>query len=192
MSKVFFTSDMHYGHANVIKYANRPFKNVDEMDQTMIVQWNAVVKPSDTVYVIGDVSFYKDVNRTIGIISALPGQKWLVFGNHDKNLRKEKRFLDLFVKAVDLLEIKVPDVDGHGGNQPITLCHYAMKVWNKSHFGSWQLYGHSHGSLPDDPRSLSFDVGVDCWNFTPVSYEQVKERMQKKTFKPIDHHDRRR
>jgi len=63
-----------------------------------------------------------------------------------------------------------------------------MRVWNKSHHGALNLYGHSHGSLPDDPHALAIDVGVDCHNFTPISFEQVKKIMSKKTFKPIDHH----
>jgi hypothetical protein len=63
-----------------------------------------------------------------------------------------------------------------------------MRTWNKSHRGSWHLYGHSHGTLPDDPHSMSFDVGVDCHNYRPLSFEQVKAVMSKKLFKPIDHH----
>jgi calcineurin-like phosphoesterase family protein len=63
-----------------------------------------------------------------------------------------------------------------------------MRVWNKSHHGAWHLYGHSHGTLPDDPNALSFDCGVDCHNYTPISFEQVEAIMAKKTFKPIDHH----
>ena len=73
----------------------------------------------------------------------------------------------------------------------IVLCHYAFRVWNKSHRGAWHLYGHSHGSLPDDPNSLSFDAGVDCHEFTPISYERVKEIMAEKRFLPVDHHGER-
>jgi calcineurin-like phosphoesterase family protein len=189
---IWFTSDMHYGHTNIIKYANRPFKHVDEMDQTMEDSWRACVRPADTVYVLGDCAFYKDQTKTIRLFSRLPGTKYLVWGNHDKHIRKNAEFRKLFVKTEDLLDIKVPDQTADGGERRIVLCHYAMRVWNKSHFGSYQLYGHSHGSLPDDPHSLSLDVGVDCWGFQPVTFEQVRERMARKTFKPIDHHDRDR
>lgn len=189
---IWFTSDMHYGHANVIKYANRPFKHVDEMDQAMEDNWRGMVQPSDTVYVLGDCSFYKDQDKTIRLFRRLPGQKFLVWGNHDKHIRKNPEFRKLFAKCEDLLDVKVPDPDAEGGERRIVLCHYAMRVWNKSHFGSYHLYGHSHGSLPDDPHALSLDVGVDCWDFQPVSYDVVKERMGRKVFKPVDHHDRRR
>jgi calcineurin-like phosphoesterase family protein len=63
-----------------------------------------------------------------------------------------------------------------------------MKVWNGSHKGDWQLYGHSHGTLPDDPNALSCDVGVDCWNYFPVSMEQLRAKMKTKNYKSIDHH----
>lgn len=192
MSNVWFTSDMHYGHTNIIKYANRPFKHVDEMDQAMEDNWRAVVKPGDTVYVLGDCAFYKDQSKTIRLFQRLPGQKHLVWGNHDKHLRKNPDFVKLFGKVGDLLDIKVPDPDADGGDRRIVLCHYAMRVWNKSHFGAYHLYGHSHGSLPDDPHSLSIDVGVDCWGFTPIKYETVRRRMLQKNFKPVDHHDRDR
>jgi calcineurin-like phosphoesterase family protein len=76
-------------------------------------------------------------------------------------------------------------------HQDITLCHYAMKVWNKAHHGAWQLFGHSHGTLPDDPNALQLDVGVDSWDFTPVTVEQIYDRMALKNFKPIDHHDKK-
>jgi len=185
--KYFFTSDTHYGHKNIIKYANRPYSSVSEMNEDMIKKWNSVVSSEDIVYHIGDFAFtpYKEAAE---ILRSLNGSKVLIFGNHDKALRKEKDLYIHWRSAGDLREITVPDPDAPRGAQGIVLCHYAMRVWNKSYHGSWQLYGHSHGSLPDDPNSLSLDVGVDCWNFTPVSYEQIKEKMKLKTFKPLDHH----
>ena len=91
------------------------------------------------------------------------------------------------VKDYDEIAVKDPDALPHG-KRKIVLLHYAMRVWNRSHHGSWHLYGHSHGSLPDDPNSLSFDVGVDCWGYAPISYQEVKSVMSGKTFAPIDHH----
>ena len=87
--------------------------------------------------------------------------------------------------------IKVPDSDAGpamGHVQRIVLSHYAMRIWDRSHFGTWHLFGHSHGSMPDDPTSRSLDVGVDVWNYRPVSYEQIKARMATKTWQPVDGH----
>lgn len=175
---IFFTADHHFGHANIIKYSNRPFRSVSSMDEAMLENWNSVVKPNDTVYHLGDLAFF-NLNSSEGqsLLEHLNGIIYYIRGNHDKFSSKISRFI--WIR--DFAEIKVND-------QKITLCHYAMRVWNCSHHGTWHLYGHSHGSLPDDPNSLSFDVGVDCWDFKPVSFEQVAERMKQKTFKPIDHH----
>jgi hypothetical protein len=70
----------------------------------------------------------------------------------------------------------------------IILAHYAFRVWDRSHHGSWNLYGHSHGTLPDDPHARAIDVGIDCHNYYPIEFDQVKEIMDKKLWQPIDHH----
>jgi len=188
---VWFTSDTHYGHKNIIRYAGRPFPSVEVMDKEMVERWNSVVQPGDVVYHLGDFAFCP-ADEAIVIAQRLNGHKHLIFGNHDKRLRKDSRFIKCWESTQDFLEIRVADetlTDGRDrGTRRITLCHYAMKVWNHSYRGTWQLFGHSHGTLHDDPNSKQLDVGVDCWNFIPVSYEQVREKMEKKTFVPVDRH----
>lgn len=178
MNEVFFTSDTHFGHANIIRYSNRPFKSVLEMDECLINNWNKKVSKDDIVYHLGDFCFgrfYEDVER---YRSKLNGSIHLIKGNHDKF---KTLFRNNFASVQNFREEII-------FGQKITFCHYAMKVWNCSHYGAWQLYGHSHGSLPDDPSSLSFDVGVDCFNYSPISFGEVQVIMSKKTFKSIDHH----
>lgn len=175
---IWFTSDTHYGHANIMKYSNRPFSSVKEMDESMIARWNSRVAPGDTVYHLGDFAFAKRRETVEAILQRLQGNKFLILGNHDKDsVRKAQGF----VQITPHKEIKV-------GDQKIVLNHYAMKVWNRSHHGAWQLYGHSHGTLPNDPGKMHFDVGVDCWNYCPISFEQVAEEMKNHTFVPVDHH----
>ena len=193
MPNYFFTSDTHFGHANIIRYTNRPWlrpgdltasgewvsrqiagERVAAMDKEIIEKWNSVVRPGDYVYHLGDFcfgNFESYFRRLNGIIT-------FIEGNHDRDARTNSRRFHSYHK---LLETEV-----HG--QKIVLCHYALRVWNKSHYGAWHLYGHSHGSLPDDPNSLSFDVGVDCHNYYPLTFEQVSAIISKKSFKPIDHH----
>lgn len=190
-----FTSDLHFDHEKVITYANRPFKNAlgepdaNLMNKTLIDNWNALVKPDDHVYVLGDVACASTPERIYNHVSQLQGYKYLVFGNHDKAIRKTPKILDLFKWARDFAEVKLAfDPAVPNRTQHITLCHFAMRVWNKSHHGAWNLYGHSHGNLADDPHALQLDVGVDEWDYRPVSFAQVQERMSKKTWKPIDHH----
>lgn len=181
MSNVFFTSDWHVGHRNILQYSNRPFPSVEDMNEALVENHNRVVKSGDRVYHLGDFCLGSE-ELAVSTVKRLNGQKFLVFGNHDKHLRKSERFLSQWIWARDLTQVEV-------GDQKIILCHFAMRSWNQSHRGSWQLYGHSHGSLPDDPHALSLDVGVDAgWNYIPAAYEDVKALMSKKTWKAIDHH----
>lgn len=177
---VYFTADTHFGHRRVIDYSQRPFQDVEEMDETLISNWNAVVRRGDSVYHLGDFALC-DVERATTIVARLAGQKFLVFGNHDKALRKHKPFLEHWVWQRELTDITVED-------QKIVLCHYAMLTWKSSHHGTWQLHGHSHGSLREDPRARRLDVGVDCWEQRPVSFEVLKQKMAEKNFVPVDHH----
>lgn len=184
--RLWFTSDHHFGHANIVAYSRRPFPTVEAMNEALIANWNRVVAPQDMVYHLGDL-FLMPASEARNIRERLNGRICLIRGNHDKAAEALKSGFE-WIK--DLYELKVEDEEAPGGKRRIVLCHYAMRVWNKSHHGAWHLYGHSHGSLADDPNSLSFDVGVDCHDYTPISYEQVRKIMATKTFTPIDHHAR--
>lgn len=190
---VYFTSDLHFGHANIIKYCNRPYSSVEEMNIALIDNWNALVNPDDTVYLLGDVSFLPAA-QTDGILNRLLGKIHLVKGNHDK---PSKLNLGRFASVSDILDTKVTGrldnwhVSGGMLSKHIVMCHYAFKVWNGSHHGNWHLYGHSHGTLPDDPTSLSIDVGVDSHGYKPLSFSELHAIMGRKNkFKPVDHHGR--
>lgn len=159
------------------------------MDQALIDNWNSVIRPKDTVYHLGDVGF-TDEDKLYHILKRLNGKIYLILGNHDGVIRKSNLLRSRFENISDRKELYIQDVKHPRGRYEITLCHYAMRVWRNSHYGAYHLYGHSHGSLPDDINSLSFDVGVDSWNFIPVTIEQVHEKMKTKTFVPIDHHGR--
>lgn len=183
-----FTSDLHIGHANIIKYCNRPFTSVDEMNETLLKNWNNKVKPGDNVYCVGDIALCRP-EQAVEWLRQANGNKFLVEGNHDRGCLKDRAFRECFIWISPLREIKIPDPDVKDyGEQRITLCHYSMNVWNKSHHGAWQLFGHSHGTLPENPTSRSMDVGVDARNYAPISYQEVKEIMKTKTWISVDHH----
>lgn len=183
----FFSSDLHVGHRNVIKHCNRPFSTVEEMDEYIIVNWNKKIAPEDTVYILGDLSMHKHEHAR-KIISQLNGQLHLIRGNHDKGV--ENRIRDLFVSVSDYKEVKVPDKDGHGGKQKIILSHYAFRVWNSQFRGSWHLYGHSHGSLPQR-YNYSMDVGIDTHpQYVPYSYQEIKDLFATHKIDPEDGHVR--
>jgi len=173
MSNVFFTADTHFHHSNALQaFRKGLFDSVDAMDEHLISAWNdKVKKPSDRVYHLGDVGLGRP-EFLLTILSKLNGQIYLIRGNHDRtaehNLCKNR-----FVWIKDYFNLKI-------GEQKICLSHYAFRTWECKKYGSWHLHGHSHGNLPELPGELSFDVGVDCWDFAPVSYDEVRAKMQAK------------
>ena len=164
---IYFTSDLHFGHKNIIHLSNRPFDSIEQMNEELIKRFNSKVKPGDTVYDLGDFSFKNPKEY----LEQLNGNIIRIKGSHDHDI-KEPRMLVIKPDEV---------VDEYGDPVVITLCHYAMRSWEKSHYGSWALFGHHHGML--EPYGLSFDVGVDCWNYYPVSLDEVAEKML--TLEPI-------
>ena len=184
-STPFFTSDTHFFHENIIRFSQRPFSSVEAMNAALIARWNAKVGKGDLVYHLGDFALKCTPEQARQVREQLNGQIILIRGNHDKIAGQVK---DAFAAVKDYDEISVPDADAPNGKRKIVLLHYALRVWNASHHGSFHLYGHSHGSLPDDPNARSFDVGVDCWGYAPISYAEVKSVMEGKKWQPVDHH----
>lgn len=166
MANIWFTSDTHWNHAKSIQFGNRPFKDVEEMNEGLIKNWNDCVDPRDTIYHLGDFGFgrIEDLKK---IRYRLRGKIHLILGNHDykNNLDRVSWFSSISV----LKEINI-------NKQHITLCHYSMRVWNRSHYNSQMLFGHSHGKLQGCGKS--FDIGVDCCGYKPISFEEVQEKMK--------------
>lgn len=183
---VFFTSDLHLGHARLVELHRRQFHNVADMNFQIIENWNKVVGDGDLVYVLGDVSFMNG-SKTVEALHEMAGNKILVTGNHDKGMSAYVR--NMFVSVHDILEIKVPVVEGQP-TQRIVLCHYPLVTWNASAHGSWMLHGHCHGNLREDlmPVAKRLDVGMDCHNFRPISVNEVARIMASKRTMPVDHH----
>jgi calcineurin-like phosphoesterase family protein len=151
------------------------------MNDELISRWNSVVTNEDIVYHLGDFSYKTDYINTQKCIDKLNGKIRFIEGNHDKEgmtklLNKGGRILSKVERLQRWESLIIND-------QPIFMCHYAMRTWHHDLRGTWHIYGHSHNMLP--PSGKSCDVGVDSWNFTPVSFEQLKEFMDKR---PIGNH----
>jgi calcineurin-like phosphoesterase family protein len=192
---IFFISDLHIGHKNVLKFDGRPFADVDEMHIEMIKRWNEVVDDDDIVYYLGDLAFARD-ELTKWFIYSLKGKINFILGNHDKmkDIIKFGRWENIHEYGT---EINVKDEDtigsrGSNGYQRIIMSHYPILSWNKSHYGSWHLHGHCHGSLiksnQDYYKRKVMDVGCNVIDYTPISYEKVKGIMVKKGISSVDHH----
>lgn len=136
----------------------------------MISNWNERVRPNDEVYHLGDFGF-APLDELQDIFDRLNGNKHLILGNHDKIAQKIKGWK--WIKNYDTLHDQARKL--RVGTGTIVLFHYAMRVWDKSHYGSIALYGHSHGSMPGNRQSL--DVGVDCWDYRPINLMEIEARL---------------
>lgn len=170
----FFTSDTHFGHANIIKLCNRPFKDVEEMNEKLIENWNRVVSEGDTVFHLGDFAF-GGFSTLETIRPCLKGNIVLILGNHDIrniNIQNQTRLSKMFDWVGEMLTI-------HIGKRPLILSHYPLLCYPDRY---WNLYGHVHSGPNSTSRDVlentfkltQYDVGVDNNNFTPISYLQIK------------------
>lgn len=169
----FFTSDLHLGHRNIISYCNRPFSDEPEMSATLIANWRNLVRPVDSVYILGDLSFHKP-NKTIEIVRNLPGYKNLIIGNHDEVFVREYRKSGVFQNIYPYLKLRYE-------NERLVLFHYPIDDWDGKYRGYYHLHGHIHSTAKRtcnasghiEPKRIH--VGVDAWKYTPVSFTQIKE-----------------
>lgn len=138
------------------------------MDEIMIAAWNDHVKPNDIVYCLGDFAFHSR-EKIENLLARLNGILYLIPGNHDR-LKKYKD-----TKINILPPLTTVDING----KMLVLCHYPLLVWENSHYGSWQLYSHVHGTLGELPLA-SMDVGVDAVGYAPVSFEYVQAHLSAK------------
>lgn len=167
MNNTWFTSDPHYGHANIIKYCNRPFTSVEEMDEALIENHNSLVKPNDIIYYLGDCTWYGS-DKTKKIFSRLNGKKKLIRGNHDHDKNLAPYFE--YVRHYDTIKI---------GDVRLALMHFPILSWDGQQHGTIHLHGHTHNTI-DNSGTLRFDVGVDSWNMYPVNLEQIIELIPKR------------
>lgn len=167
MDNFFVTSDTHFGHTNIIKYCKRPFASVEEMDEEIIRRWNAIIKPEDHVFHLGDFAMTNNMDRLEGWFKRLNGIKRLVRGNHDSPhcCQLPWHLID------DYVEWSV-------GKKKIVMFHYPIGSWHGVARGSIHLHGHSHGSYLNDSDTC-IDVGVDSWNYAPVHINAILKRAER-------------
>lgn len=192
-----FTSDTHFGHANIIKYCDRPFASVDAMNKAIIKNWNSVVSPDDTVYHLGDVAL-GDINSSLACVGALNGYKILVLGNHDRPFMEQEkknsaegafqawmdRYRMFFQDVRHWRDVTIVSVEN--GNREFRVSHFpytgdhtpADRHSNERPIdvGMPLIHGHTH--KPDiltfsSKATMQIHVGMDAWNYFPVAEAQV-------------------
>ena len=176
---VWFTSDTHFGHENIIRFCNRPFNNVQEMNTELIRRWRETVPEDGIVFHLGDFA-HGSSRLWNDILCAIPGRKYLILGNHDMKCINQG-FMNHFETVSQQMTIRV-------GGQTIVLNHNPFLCYGGAYRDVWQLFGHVHSgpnsiSGLDHPRlkmlfPLQYDVGVDNNDYRPVSYAKVKANIE--------------
>jgi calcineurin-like phosphoesterase family protein len=157
---------------------DRPFRDSKEMNEHLVAEHNKIVTPHDHVYHLGDFSFLRP-STTFEYLTRLNGKKYYILGNHDKPFRKgswHETICAQFEWVKEYHELKVQA--DKGLSQRICLFHYPINSWNGKYHGSWHLHGHSHNGPEYNEKEKShnkLDIGVDAWDYRPVSLEKVKE-----------------
>ena len=164
---IWLSADLHLGHYNAIRHANRPFKTLEEMDTTLIENWRSKIKDDDTVYYLGDLC-WKSPDK---YLDKLTGKIHLILGNHDEHFRKYYENSRRFESIERLAIIKV-------NKMPVSLCHYPMLSWASSCHGALHFFGHCHGNRTHS--GLAYDIGVDNNNYLPISLDDAIAILEEK------------
>lgn len=205
MGNIWFTSDTHWNHRNIVrgttqwdtsttesKQRVRDFDTIEEHNETLIKNFNSVVKHDDILWHLGDWSFggHESIKKFRDQLHCRNIN--LVFGNHDQHIEPiDSPYRNLFssVQYYKELSYRIDSAkSGRYGKTKIILSHFAFRVWNQSHHGTIHLYGHSHGTLPGIGKSM--DVGVDTNNLYPYHLDEIIDRFKKIEPHIVDHHNK--
>jgi calcineurin-like phosphoesterase family protein len=184
---IFFISDLHLGHRNVIKYDKRPFidasgqPDLSMMHTTIINNWNSVVGHNDVVFNLGDLCF-DGVNLAKEIVSKLNGKIHFLIGNHDSY--NDLISLNRFETINDLVDLNIVGNTMYK-NLHFVLCHYPIYSWNRMKHKSYHIHGHLHGNLDNDSLSDNYyvgkkviDVGCNLIDYKPISYTEIINKLK--------------
>lgn len=176
---IYYIADTHFGHENIIRLCNRPFSSVEEMNNTIISNWNAKVRPEDIVYIVGDICY--KVSNPDQLVRELNGRKILIEGNHDKKNLRNPVFIKCFESIVPYLEIHDSYV-----HKTICLSHYPIAEWNGFfRDGYAHIFGHIHNNkngtyeLMKSAFPKALNAGVEINNYTPCTFDELVENNRK-------------
>jgi len=167
----YFIADTHFYHAAVIDFCQRPFRDVVDMNEQLIKNWNKVIKsPKDEIYILGDFVYHGTGEQAAAILKRLRGKKYLIRGNHETYLKDQDFDISLFEWVKDYYSFKYE-------KRKFDLFHYPILEWDGYYHDAIQLYGHVHNSRPDYFERLlginALNVGVDMINYRPISIDEV-------------------
>jgi len=171
LSNTYYISDIHFGHKNVIKFDDRPYSTVEEMDSDMIRIWNETIPENGVVFIVGDLFFRCSSQRMKEIIEQLNGQFIFIKGNHDTSMLNCKPMLKYF----DLIETRI---NLYTPDRLIVMDHYPMLEWDQYFRGYYHVYGHVHANKPH-PEARALDLGWRLHN-KPLHYSEVLAKIEQR------------
>lgn len=168
---IYYISDLHIGHKNAIRFDERPFADIDEMEREIVRRWNDKVGTDDDIYILGDV-FYHYKGDKAEFLKKLGGRLHLIVGNHDFEILKNEAALGCF-ESVDKLRQIIDD------GRHVVMCHYPIISWNKKHFGAYHVYGHVHSKVNEETMFMmkqerAFNAGCMINNFEPCTLDELE------------------
>lgn len=177
---IYYTSDLHFGHKNIIKYENRPFESIEDMTKGLIERWNNKVTNNDIVYILGDFALknqYMNKAKILECFKRLNGCKYLVPGNHDNYLTKD------FIEEISIddnntwiMNSLTEIVDEY---RIVILCHYPIEEWDGKYHGTYHVHGHIHSQDIIHNIPKRFNCGVDVRNYEPVTLDEMIDAARK-------------
>jgi len=180
---IYFTSDLHFNHTNIIKLNERPFSHINEMNEKLIANWNSCVAEEDDVYILGDFIYKSGDLSAEAIATRLNGTKYLIKGNHDKIIEEDYLYSGLFEWVKDYYVL-------HHQKIKFILFHYPIYEWDGYYHDAIHLHGHVHNRVARDKDNTNYqanakilganaiNVGVDVNNYTPISMERIMQRIK--------------
>jgi calcineurin-like phosphoesterase family protein len=203
MSTTWFTADQHFGDTSVIQQYQRPFLNEQEMSETLVRNWNNLVQPEDTVYVLGDLA-RGDIERSLAHASRLTGTKLLVPGNHDLCWIGHRGITSsdviMYLDAGFIILPCITFVPLSSSSVQRLMCHFPAVVdqedqedefkdfrpsWPLEDPNDWLLHGHVHTAWRSHPSQNMVNVGVDVWDYKPVTLARIAELIRNRTQKRL-------
>lgn len=167
---IYYTSDLHLGHRNILKMEAKDFERLEDRESLIISNWNSKVKQSDTVYILGDMFYGRHLNYK-EVLSRLKGKKVLVKGNHDQWIENNKELEKLFEEVCDYKMIQ-------DEGRKVILFHYPIAEWNHKHYNSYHLYGHVHERRSKTTEYMDllkncYNVCIQVHDYYPVTLDEL-------------------
>jgi len=170
-SRTYLFGDPHFDHTNIIKYCNRPFKSVEEMNEVILRNWHRTIRSTDLVFFLGDMAFGRGSRKPRWWLSQLTGRIVYLKGSHDQGIRPA-------ATGLNALKVALTQIVEFSNSKRVLLVHDTVNVpWT---WLGWVIHGHNHNNRPlVDVHSQHVNVSADVLNYTPISFSELFDKVRR-------------